>query len=230
MRRTPGEAELFERFRDFGLREVRPGVRRHDDDHAFDLGAWKRLAQTDIFRLPVRAEWGGLGAGLSAYAAALEGLAEGSGDLGFGVSVVAHVVCLMALAEHGTDEQRALYLPRLLSGEWIGAVANAEPQAGTNLMALASRAAPCEAGFELTAEKQSITNVGVAHLAMCSARLAGVPPRKEVNVFLVETAGPGVQAQAVAHLAGLRSSCTGDLRASRAPLPSCALLGGVGKG
>jgi GNAT superfamily N-acetyltransferase len=117
-----------------------------------------------------------------------------------------------------------------LSGEWIGAVANAEAQAGTNLMALASQSRRTEDGFELTADKQCITNVGVADLVLCSARLRDAPARKDVNIFVVETASSGVHTRMRANLAGLRTSCTGDLEARMARLPGHSLLGSVGQG
>jgi isovaleryl-CoA dehydrogenase len=230
MGRTPEQCELFERFRRLAEKAVRPRVRRHDDEHLFDRDGWRQLAQADFCRIPISRELGGLGLGLQAYAAALEGVADGSGDLGFTVSAVAHMVGLMVLARFGSPEQHRVYLPRLLSGEWVAAVANAEIQAGTNLMALASQARRSDDGFELTVDKQSITNVGTADLALCSARLRDAPPRKEVNIFLVETASSGVVTRTRTNLAGLRSSCTGDLEARPVRLPGHGLLGEVGQG
>jgi alkylation response protein AidB-like acyl-CoA dehydrogenase/GNAT superfamily N-acetyltransferase len=230
MRHTAEHLELYERFRRLAEREVLPGVRRHDDEHRFDRDGWQKLARADFCRLPIRRELGGLGLGLPAYAAALEGVADGSCDLGFTVSAVAHMVCLMVLEKFGSPEQHRIYLPRLLSGEWGGAVANAEAQAGTNLMALSSQARRIPEGFELTADKLCITNVGIADLALCSARLRDAPPRKGVNIFLVETPAPGVVTRPRTNLAGLRSSCTGDLEVSAARLPSHSLLGSAGQG
>jgi isovaleryl-CoA dehydrogenase len=231
MQRTAQESELYEQFRELAAREIRPAVRQHDESHSFNRHGWEQLAAAGFFRLPIPPELGGLGRGLHGYAAALEGLAEGSGDLGFSVSVVAHMVCLMVLAEFGSAEQHRTHLPRLLSGEWIGAVANAEAQAGTNLMAIHSRAAIREDGFTLTAEKQCITNIGIANLALVSARLEKAPARKEVNIFLVEpAAAAGVEQRTILHLQGLRTSCTGDLRARQAQLSGIALLGEMGAG
>jgi alkylation response protein AidB-like acyl-CoA dehydrogenase/GNAT superfamily N-acetyltransferase len=140
------------------------------------------------------------------------------------------MVCLMVLQKFGSPRQHEVYMPRLLSGEWVGAVANAEAQAGTNLMALASQARRTAAGFELKADKLCITNIGVADVALCSARLRDAPPRKEVNIFLVEAAAEGATTRARMNLSGLRSSCTGDLEAAAARLPEYALLGSVGQG
>jgi isovaleryl-CoA dehydrogenase len=226
----PDEQALYERYHQFGLETVRPAVQTNDDAHAFARDAWRRLGECGFFRLPIAAAHGGLGCPPSQCAAALEGLAAGSSDLGFCVSAVAHWVCLLSLQQFGTAGSQARYFPRLLSGEWIGAVANAEPQAGTNLMAMTSHAVPTSAGFELHARKQCITNVGVADLMMVSAKLRGVSSLKEVNVFLLEAGTAGVETRVLTHLAGLRTSCTGDLTATAIALPTEALLGGVGRG
>jgi isovaleryl-CoA dehydrogenase len=230
MPRTPEEQALFDRYHQLAHQAIRPTVRASDDAHAFDRTAWQHLGAADFFRLPVRRELGGHGCPLTHCAAALEGLVEGSADLGFSVSAVAHWVALLSLQRFGSDSVQKRYLPRLLSGEWIGAVANAEPQAGTNLMAIASYAVPLADGFELHARKQCITNIGVADLMLVSARLRDVLPRKEVNIFLVEKTAPGVEVQMLTHLAGLRTSCTGDLSACPARLPTEGLLGEVGSG
>ena len=118
MQRSAEEAELYEHFRGLASGEIRPAVRACDDEHRFDRRAWAACGGAGFFRLPIRTELGGLRRGLRGYAAALEGLAAGSGDLGFSVSVVAHMVCLMVLQEFGSDEQHRLYLPRLLSGHF----------------------------------------------------------------------------------------------------------------
>ncbi len=230
MQRSPEEQAVYTRYHQFALETVRPAVRTNDDAHSFDRAAWRRLGEADFFRLPISSEHGGLGRPLSECAAALEGLVEGGSDLGFSVSAVAHWVCLLTLQRFGSAPAQARCLPRLLTGEWVGAVANAEPQAGTNLMAIASHAVKTPAGFELHAGKQCITNVGVADVMLVSARLRDVPAHREVNVFVVEPGTPGVETRVLTHLAGLRTSCTGDLTARAAPLPADALLGGLGRG
>jgi isovaleryl-CoA dehydrogenase len=226
----PAEQALYERYHQVGLEVVRPTVQTNDEAHSFARDAWRRLGENDFLRLPVAPTHGGLGSPPSQCAAALEGLVAGSSDLGFCVSAVAHWVCLASLQEFGPASAQAKYFPRLMSGEWVGAVANAEPQAGTNLMAMTSNAVSTPGGFELHARKQCITNVGVADLMMVSARLRGVSSLKEVNVFLLEARTPGVETRVLTHLAGLRTSCTGDLTATGVALPAEALLGGVGRG
>jgi alkylation response protein AidB-like acyl-CoA dehydrogenase/GNAT superfamily N-acetyltransferase len=230
MSRSPEAQALHCRYYQLAHEAIRPAVRANDDAHAFDRDAWRRLGGADFFRLPVARELGGLGCPPAQCAAALEGLVEGSADLGFSVSAVAHWVALLSLQRFGCESVMARYLPRLLSGEWVAAVANAEPQAGTNLMAIASHALRTPNGFDLHTRKQCITNVGVADLMLVSARLRDVSPRKEVNIFLVEKTAPGVAVQTLNQLTGLRTSCTGDLVAQPASLPADALLGEVGSG
>ena len=224
------EQALYSRYYQFGLETVRPAVRTNDDAHSFNRSAWQLLGEANFFRLPVVAAHGGLGHTLPDCAAALEGLVEGSSDLGFCVSAVAHWVCLLSLQEFASDAARARFMPRLLSGEWVGAVANAEPQAGTNVMAITSYAVKTAAGFELHAAKNCITNVGVADVMLVSARLRDVPAHRALNIFVLESCAAGVQTQILTHLAGLRTSCTGDVTVKAIPLLPDVLLGGVGRG
>jgi alkylation response protein AidB-like acyl-CoA dehydrogenase/GNAT superfamily N-acetyltransferase len=222
---------LRSHYRSVGAREVAPRAQAHDTAGTFDREAFQRVAASGLFRVHIRKELGGEGLGLREFAAALEGFAEGCGDLGFSIAVVAHAGCLLTtLQEFGTAEQHARWMPGLLSGELLGAVANAEPRGGTDVMNLRARAVPTRAGFVLTARKQNITNVGEADLVLTSARLQGVLAREAVNIFLVEGKGERVRQRAHRDLMGLRTSPTGDLLAWRAPLGPEARLGALGEG
>src|SRR5262249_44616188 len=121
-------------------------------------------------------------------AAALLDLATGSLDLGFAVSLCAHATAIEAIERFGTAAQHETLLPRLLDGSTLCAVANSEPQAGTDVMAIASRAVPQPGGgYALSALKRSITNIGAAELSLVSARVDGVAADKEINIFVVPT-------------------------------------------
>src|SRR5262249_32318001 len=109
MERSTEEQSLHDRYYQFGLETVRPTVRTNDDAHSFNRAAWQRLGEADFFRLPVSTEHGGLGCSLALTAAALEGLVEGSSDLGFCVSVVAHWVCVLTLQQFGSTAVQARY-------------------------------------------------------------------------------------------------------------------------
>ncbi|MFY0564009.1 acyl-CoA dehydrogenase family protein [Archangium lansingense] len=226
---------LHERFRTLGERyraeRTKEGRKRRGSEGVapgLDRAAFRLLGDAGLFRVALEPALGG--EGLPGAVHALAGFAAGSGDLGLATSLLAHLVCVRLLARAGTEAQRARHLPRLLSGEWIGAVANTEPRAGTDLLALRARVAPVQEGLRLDARKCSITNVGSADLAIVSARLAGVPPAHAVNLFLVETAWPGMHQRPVTDLTGLATSATGNLIARRVTLPSDARLGEPGDG
>jgi alkylation response protein AidB-like acyl-CoA dehydrogenase/GNAT superfamily N-acetyltransferase len=165
------------------------------------------------------------------FAAALEGFAQGCGDLGFAVSVVAHAGCFItALQELGSKAQHEAWLPKLMSGEWVAGIGNAEPRGGTDIMSIRARVKRQGDGFVAHARKRSITNVGPADLVAFSARLEGEDAHRAINVFLAETAGPRIKQRPLTDLGGLRTSPTGDLLAWRAPLGPLALLGKPGTG
>jgi len=228
---------LHERFRLLGeqYRAARPRTGRQRRAQlavtaapGLDRTAFARLGAAGMFRAALEPALGG--EGLVGAVHALGGFAAGSGDLGLATSLLAHLACVRLLAHAGTEAQRSRYLPRLLSGEWVGAVANTEPGAGTDILALRARVRPTPQGPRLDARKHHITNVGPADLAIVSARLAGGPPSQALNLFLVETALPGVHTRAVTDLTGLATSATGHLLARRVMLPEDARLGEPGDG
>lgn len=216
--------EVRARFKDVGAGLVAPSARARDVAASFDRGLWRKLASAGLFD----------GATLEERAAAIEGFAEGSCDLGLGASVCAHLVVIAVLERFGSEEQKQRLLPRLKDGTWVGACANAEPGAGTDVMGLRSRATVSASGFTLSARKRSVTNVGVADVILVSARLQGVPAKEAVNIFVVDADGARVRARPRTDLSGLRTSPTGSLLAWRAPLPSqgerSALVGPRGAG
>ncbi|MBL8915012.1 MAG: GNAT family N-acetyltransferase [Archangium sp.] len=225
-------AALRARFREVGAREVSARATDHDATAKFDREAFRRVGASGLLKLHVKKEYGGEGLGLREWAAAIEGFGEGSGDLGFSVSMVAHAGCaITVLQEFGTPEQCQRWLPRLMSGEVLSGVANSEPRGGTDVMGLRSRARKLSDGsYVLSTRKRSITNAGEAGLLLVSARLDGASAKEAVNLFLVDTSGPRVKQRPLRDLMGLRTSPTGDVLAWRAPLPADALLGPVGSG
>lgn len=210
----------FDRYHEVGLRLVRPTVAQRDRACRWDRGLWREVAATGIFTLE----------GTHARAEALQGLAAGSLDLGFSISVCAHMTALEALERFGSKAQQDDLLPRLRSGAVLMACANAEPRAGTDLMAMQSRAARSGDDFVLSSRKRSITNLGAADLALVSARVDGAPVSQAVNVFIVDCAGARTFVRPRGDLMGLRTSPAGTLLCRRSPLPGAALLGRLGAG
>lgn len=215
------ERALFCRYRDAARELVNPGMLGHDARGTFDREAFQRLGAMGLYEL------GAEGArGLPALLAALEGLSTGCDDAGFTVSIVAHAgVAIPVLAAMGDAEARRTLLPRLVSGEALGAVANAEPGGGTNVFGVRSRARPHEGGFLLSARKRSITNVGEAGILLVSARRTDVPAPRNLAAFALDARAPGCHQRPGKARMGLCTSPTGDLVARNVELPRSALLG-----
>lgn len=166
---------------------------------------------------------------LAARVAAIEGLAYGSGDAGVAVSACAQLVVVDVVHRFAAPSLRARLLPGLAAGTAVGACANAERDAGTDLMALRSRTAPTAAGRVLTARKHSVTNLGFADVALVSVRDVDAAAREAVNVYVVDGHAAGVCQGLRTDLAGLRTSPTGRLLARRAVVDD-ARVGARGDG
>ncbi|MDP2345765.1 MAG: acyl-CoA dehydrogenase family protein [Deltaproteobacteria bacterium] len=212
--------DVRDRFVDVGARLVGPSTAARDRAGSFDRALWQQLGAAGLFRLET----------LQERAAGVEGLALGSADLGLAVSVCAHFVVVGVLESEGSATQQERWLPGLRDGSLVGACANAEAAAGTDLMGLKSRARVVDDGVLLSARKRSITNLGACDVALVSARVLDVPAREAVNIFVVDAHGPRVQQRLRTDLAGLRTSPTGSLVAWRAPLGSDSRIGAAGDG
>ncbi len=221
---------LFDRYRTLGAELVAPTVQARDAAYAFGRDAFAALGQAGLFRLPVPQGCGGAGQGMGAFAAAICGLAAGSGDLGFGVSLVAHQVGISALVEHGSPDVHARVLSDLLDGNKLIGVVNAERGAGTDLLGLRSRATPTDDGFVLQAKKRRVTNVSEADWMLVSARRTDLEAKRAVNIYLVDKTGARTFTRPAHDLNALRTSPTGDLVAWRQPLPTWAEVGTPGSG
>ncbi len=212
------------RFKDVGARVLAPTVAARDAavvvDEAGFRGLFAALGTAGLFGLRA----------LPARVAAIEGLAHGSSDAGVVVSACAQLVVVDVVARFAAPSLRARVLPGLMAGTAIGACANAERDAGTDLMALRSRTAPTPAGRVLTARKHSVTNLGFADVALVSARDVDASAREAVNVYVVDGHGAGVCQGLRADLTGLRTSPTGRLLARRAVVDSDARVGAHGDG
>ena len=220
---------------------VRPTALARDEAARFDRGLFTQLAGAGLFATAQTGD-------VRAAAGALAGLAHGGFDVPLGLSAAAQWIGVHLLTSLGTDEQRARFVPPLVRGEWLVAVCNSEPQAGTQLRAMRSRAVPDGGDCLLTLAKSSASNLSDADVALVSAWLgepgpASAPtptptpapapaPAPELEVFVLPARAPLVQETHVASLAGFRTGLTGALRTD-GPLRierAAAQLGGAAAG
>jgi len=226
---TDGERRaLRARYEEVGQRVAAPSATRRDQEATFDRELWRSLGESGLFALAVPSRLGGADtarSGLAGVLAALEGFADGSGDLGLATSVLAHLVCIEIVVRYGAPEQHTRWLPALISGEWVAAVANAEPRAGTDIMGLRSSARRSGDSLVVRGRKRSITNVGVADFALVSARLDGVDARHAIHAIGIELPRAGAFARPIKDLVGFRTSPTGNLLMRSTVVPTSAVVG-----
>lgn len=199
------------------LQEQEPGLMPHLLRRAAALG----LLATDI---PER--YGGLGLAKSASARIAEALAA---EPSFAVSHSVHTsVATLPLVLFGTEEQKQKHLPRLASGEWLGAYALSEAHAGSDALAVRTRAVPSPdgKGFRLTGEKMWITNAAFADLFTVFAKVNG----RRFTAFLVERGSPGLSIGREERKLGLKGTSTCRLVLDAVPVPAENLLARIGQG
>jgi L-prolyl-PCP dehydrogenase len=188
--------------------------------------AWERLAEFGFLRMPFPEELGGLGLSSDELCDVFEGLGAGGGDNGLLFAAGAHLWAVTKpIADFGTPEQREHWLPPLLGGSIVGAHAASEPNAGSDVMGMASRYLKVDGGYLLDGSKAFVTNAPVATLflvfATCDPRLHF----RGITAFLVERSNPGVQVGRCEEKMGLQSSSLAAVYLDQCFVPADARLG-----
>jgi alkylation response protein AidB-like acyl-CoA dehydrogenase len=208
----------------FVAREVAPIVADLDAQASFPADLYRRMAALDLFGITVPEQFGGTGARALDYLHVMEGLSFGYASVADQCGLVELVSSL--LARYGTAEQRERYLTPVLAAERFCAYALTEPQAGSDLRGLATRARPDDGDWRLDGEKVYIHNAPVADYAVVLARTG----ETGMSVFLVDLDQHGVTRMYKERKLGQRASQVGGLRFEDVRLPGAALLGEVGGG
>jgi L-prolyl-PCP dehydrogenase len=192
---------------------------------------YERCARFGVQGLPVPTEYGGRGEDLLTTAAALEGLGYGCADTGLVFATGASLwTTTMAIAAFGTEAQKRRYLPGLCEGSLLGANAASEPDAGSDVFSMQTRAERHERGWALNGRKTWITSALTADVFVC---LASTDPSKGVlgiTAFLLERGTPGLGGGREIPTVGLRTAPIGELVFENCIIPPDAILGREGRG
>jgi alkylation response protein AidB-like acyl-CoA dehydrogenase len=193
---------------------------------------WQRCAERGIFRLLVPVEYGGSGTDLATALLTLEGLGHGCADNGLTFAIASQLLSTqVALVRFATPEQRERWLPGLLDGTLLAALAMTEPESGSDAFAMEARAVELEDGsFRLNGHKSYITFGPVCDLAIVFASTRPEVGSWGVSAFLVDTSLPGVHRTDVRAKMGMRTTPFGDLVLDDVVVPATALLGRPGAG
>jgi alkylation response protein AidB-like acyl-CoA dehydrogenase len=223
-------AALRDGARDFAERELAPRAATADEEEAFVEAQWRLLAEQGWAVMTMPEEHGGGGLGALANAVVLRELARACAATAVTLSVHAGLAG-QAILRFGTDDQQRRYLPRMASGEWLGAYALSEAGSGSDAASLRCAATPDGAGgFVLDGTKLWITSGDQADLIVVFARTSNESKSKGITAFLVETAWPGFRAGKKERKMGIRGSSTVELRFDRLKVPAANVLGEVNKG
>lgn len=202
-----------------------------DAAETFDRTAWQHCADFGVLGMPVPKEHGGLGLGLSALLSVMEGLGYGTRDQGLLFSLNAHLwTNTIPILIYGTDAQKSRYLPGLCDGSVIGANAASEPDAGSDIFAMRTRAVRDGDTYVLNGTKMFVTNAPVADLFVAYATLDPALGVTGITGFIVPRDTPGLSLTKKLHKMGLRTSPMAEVVFEDCRVPVDQRLGREGRG
>jgi isovaleryl-CoA dehydrogenase len=218
--------ETVARFADERIAPLAAAIDRED---RFPRELWAEMGTLGLHGITVSEEAGGLGLGYLEHVIAIEEISRASASVG--LSYGAHSnLCINQIARWGTPEQQAKYLPSLIAGEQVGALAMSEPEAGSDVVSMKLRADAVQGGYVLNGTKFWITNGHEAETLVVYAKTAADAGSKGITAFIVEHDMPGfAPGQKIGKL-GMRGSPTSELVFDNCEVPEANVLGEVGQG
>ncbi len=215
----------------FARAELCDDILRRDKHEEFSRAAWNKVAEFGLLAMPLAAEHGGLGLKLTDVIAVMEGLGYAQPDQGLLFSVNAHLwTNSLPIQAFGTREQHERYLPRLANGEWIGANAATEPNAGSDIFAMRTRARRQGDSYVLNGTKTFVTNAPVADVFVSYATLDPALGPMGITAFIVEKNTPGLCIGNKLDKMGLRTSPMAEVIFDNCEVPVGNRLGREGRG
>lgn len=220
---------IAQMVRDFAEKEIRPFMRKWDDDEIFPVETLKKLGELGLLGIFIPEEYNGAGFSYNEYATALMELGKVCG--GIGLSVAAHnSLCTGHIYYHGSKEQKEKYLPKLATGEHIGAWGLTEANTGSDAMRMETTAVKDGNEWVLNGTKNWITHGLSGDISVVLIRTGELLDSKGITAFIIEKGTPGFSAVKIKDKLGVRASETAELIFDNVRLPEENVIGEVGEG
>lgn len=226
---TENQVLIAEMIRNFGAKEIRPFMMDWDETQEFPVNLFHKLGELGLMGVLVPQEFGGAGFGYLEYITAIVELSKIDGSIG--LSMAAHnSLCTNHILQFGNEEQKLAYLPKLASGQWIGAWGLTEPNTGSDAGNMKTVARRDGDYYILNGSKTFITHGKSGHLAVIIARTGEPGDSRGMTAFIVERETPGLSAGKKENKLGMRSSETAEMIFTDCKIHVSQVLGNEGEG
>jgi isovaleryl-CoA dehydrogenase len=220
---------LRESVRDFAAAEIAPRAQEIDQTNTFPRDLWKPMGALGLHGVTVEEEWGGAGLGYLEHCIAMEEVSRASGSVG--LSYGAHSnLCVNQIRRNGGAEQKRRYLPKLISGEHVGALAMSEAGSGSDVVSMSTQAGKRGGTYVLNGTKMWITNAPVAEVFVVYAKTDPAAGPRGITAFIIEKGMKGFSVSPKLDKLGMRGSDTAELVFEDCEVPAENVMGGVGLG